>query len=30
MRPVGRVNGTIDLGILRGNEPVRPGGGGCK
>ena len=21
------VNGTSDLGILRGNDPVRPGGG---
>ena len=29
MRPGGRVNGTSDLGILRGNDPVRPGGG-CK
>ena len=26
MRPGGRVNGTSDLGILRGNGPVRPGG----
>ena len=28
MRPGGRVNGTSDLGILRENDPVRPGG--CK